>query len=511
MKFSYTEDIIYGLTLGDIVAYSKTNNLEYLKGNSPKSIAYELYDTDYLSQPGWKALKHLDKVLFNKKRANSHKQIFHAKYGYIIDRFGKKRPKARVTKELLDGINACIKSKSDLPYYEEFYNNYFCVYDIDSIIDMAYTLDEEQKDMCKTLMVSSIQYHRDKSFNADDYRKYDAKTKTSKNEHRKIKRLNIAYLYIRSNNEIWYDDNKIINYLIEHYPKRLKTTKFTCEEDWIFPSTIKQLTKKNHAIEINPQIEEKRFLSLVQKAQAMLLSNTTDEVSKEFCDVEENMHESDAIDVVENNKETSNKTKKQPLISGRRGSIVHDTTNIEVLDIPLTESAEEVELNIASYSDISKTQSKKSDNIRAKVDIDYLEQQRISQKIGDRGEELVLQNEIEKLTEWGVSDDVLSKVRRVSLESDDYGYDILSFDKDGRERYLEVKTTKVNRTDFSFIITKNELEHAKRFGKSYSVVIVFDILNKPRIWYMGNPFIEEPSKIKLTPTQYRVDVNTDGI
>lgn len=511
MKFSYTEDIIYGLTLGDIVAYSKTKNLEYLKGNSPKSIAYELYDTDNLSQPEWKALKCLDKILFNKKRAKSQKQIFHAKYGYIIDGFGKKRPKAKITKELLDGINACIKAKSDLPYYEEFYNNYFCVYDINSIIDMAYTLDEEQKDMCKTLMASSVQYHRDKSFNADDYRKYDIKTKTLKKEHRKIKRLDIAYLDIRRNYEIWNDDNKIINYLIEHYPKRLRTTKFTWNEEWISSSTIKQLTKKKHDIKIDSQIEEERFLNLVKKAQTMLLSNSKDEMAKEIFDVEEDIHSNDRIDFIENNEETSNKTKKHSLTSECRGSLVHDTTNIEVLETPLKESAEEVELNIASSSDISNIRRGKSDNIRAKADIDYSEQQRISQRIGERGEELVLQNEIDKLKALGFSNDVLSKVRRVSLESDDYGYDILTFDKDGRERYLEVKTTKVNRTDFSFIITKNELEHAKRFGKSYSVVIVFDVLKNPRIWYMGNPFIEEPSKIKLTPTQYRVDVNTDGM
>ena len=53
---------------------------------------------------------------------------------------------------------------------------------------------------------------------------------------------------------------------------------------------------------------------------------------------------------------------------------------------------------------------------------------------------------------------------------------VLTFDKDGREVYLEVKTTKVNRTDFSFIITKNELEHSKIFGDRYSIVIVFDVL-----------------------------------
>lgn len=31
---------------------------------------------------------------------------------------------------------------------------------------MAYTLDEKYKNMCKILMVSSVQYQRDKSFSA---------------------------------------------------------------------------------------------------------------------------------------------------------------------------------------------------------------------------------------------------------------------------------------------------------------------------------------------------------
>ena len=510
MKFSYTEDIIYGLTLGEIVAYSKTKNVEYLKGNSPKSIAYELYDTDSLSQPGWKALKCLDKMLFNKKRANSHKQIFHNKYGYIIDGLGKERPKAKVTQELLDGIKACIKAKSDLPYYEEFYNNYFCVYDIDSIIDMAYTLNEEQKDMCKTLMVSAVQYQRDKGFNTIYYRMADNKPQMSKKENRKIKRLRIAYIDIRRKSEIWNDDNKIIDYLIGHYPKRLRNTTFTWEEEWISHSTIKQLTKRNHEIKIDPKIEEERFLSLVKKAQAILLSTSTSEILKETSDVEEDIPKKDTIGVIEQNEETIAKSNDNgSLVSGNGKTFVHNINNIEELDTPIKESAKEVELKIASNSDISNKRKEKNDNIRAKGDVDYSEQQRISQKIGDRGEELVLRNEIQKLGKWGFSEDIMSKVRRVSLESDDYGYDILTFDKDGRERYLEVKTTKVNRTYFSFIITKNELEHAKKFGKSYSVVIVFDVLNNPRIWYMGNPFIEEPSKIRLTPTQYRVDVSTD--
>ena len=155
------------------------------------------------------------------------------------------------------------------------------------------------------------------------------------------------------------------------------------------------------------------------------------------------------------------------------------------------------------------TKSKSNSNkIRTKEGINYSEQQAISQKIGDRGEELVLRNEIEKIKQWGLPDEILSKVRRVSLESDDYGFDILSFDKDGNERYLEVKTTKTNGKNFSFILTKNEFEQAKKYGNKYSFVIVFDILNNPHIWYMGNPFAEEPYKVKIQPFQYRVDVKT---
>lgn len=88
-----------------------------------------------------------------------------------------------------------------MPYYEKFYNNYFCVYDIDSLIDMAYTLDEKYKNMCKILMVSSVQYQRDKSFSAVNYYKYDGKTKVSKNKSRTIKRLTIAYIDVKGNNE----------------------------------------------------------------------------------------------------------------------------------------------------------------------------------------------------------------------------------------------------------------------------------------------------------------------
>lgn len=122
---------------------------------------------------------------------------------------------------------------------------------------MAYTLDEKYKNMCKILMVSSVQYQRDKSFSAVNYYKYDGKTKVSKNKSRTIKRLTIAYIDVKGNNEIWNDDNKVIDYLIAHYSKRLRTIKMPLEDGWLSQSTIKQLTKRY--VKINPQIDEERF------------------------------------------------------------------------------------------------------------------------------------------------------------------------------------------------------------------------------------------------------------
>ena len=228
--------------------------------------------------------------------------------------------------------------------------------------------------------------------------------------------------------------------------------------------------------------EKYRFIKLLQRAQDAVLNESKTTV--------------ESVETVVS--QTDNKS----------SAITHDKTNLDILDYPITESAEEIELNIADSPTITSKSKSNSNKIRTKEGINYSEQQAISQKIGDRGEELVLRNEIEKIKQWGLPDEILSKVRRVSLESDDYGFDILSFDKDGNERYLEVKTTKTNGKNFSFILTKNEFEQAKKYGNKYSFVIVFDILNNPHIWYMGNPFVAEPYKVKIQPFQYRVDVKT---
>lgn len=495
MKLSYSEQIIPGLTLGDVVAYSRKSDLSLLKGNDPINIAKELYEKDSLSQADWKALKLLNCNLFNRRRAQSYKAVFKAKYGYLVKKMRSHTAIAVPSQELFKGIHECIRHKSDLPYYQEFYNDYFLVYDIDSIIDMAYTFSEEEKDMCKTLLIASCQYYRDNRLHINS-------PNSQKSQEGKTIDLSNAYLDIRYKDDIWSDENKVVEYLKDHYAEDIKNASFPMDGFLATKSIEKKL--KREFKDFNAGFEKKRFLMLAQEAQEELIMPQSIEVKPK--DNTEGELESSKNVETNNNISVAMSHIGASVVSG--SSSIHDTTNIEVLDTPITDSAKEVTLNIAMRSKTTSKQKVKKENVRPKDDVDYSEQQLISQKIGDRGEELVLRNEIKKVKEWGLSDDIISQVRRVSLESDDYGFDILSFDEDGNERYLEVKTTKQNRKNFSFILTRNEFEHAKAYGNKYSFVIVFDILNQPRIWYMENPFLQEPYKVSIQPTQYRVDVST---
>lgn len=399
------------------------------------------------------------------------KERVHRKYDWILDDLKSHDKIALISQNLLDGIDACLKVKSDLPYFDKFYSDYFCVYSIDSIIDMAYALRGNRKTMCLTLIRSSLLYHQDNKNNLK---------KSPQKEEGKTIEMSDAYFKIRNLDDIWSNDDKVIEYLVAHYAEELKRLPLQILGYLTTRKNEKKLKRKYKNYDI--KYEKYRFIKLLQRAQDALLTEPKAVVSSE--------------------------EKVEFQTDNRNSAITHDTTNLSVLDEPITEVAEEIELNIADNPTMVSKNKSISNKVRAKEDINYSEQQAISQKIGDRGEELVLRNEIEKTKEWGLPNETLSKVRRVSLESDDYGFDILSFDQEGNERYLEVKTTKTNGKNFSFILTRNEFETAKYYGKMYSFVIVFDILSNPRIWYMGNPFVEEPYKVKIQPTQYRVDIKT---
>jgi Protein NO VEIN, C-terminal len=78
--------------------------------------------------------------------------------------------------------------------------------------------------------------------------------------------------------------------------------------------------------------------------------------------------------------------------------------------------------------------------------------------------------------------DLADCVRWTAREyGDGLGYDILSFDLAGHERYIEVKTTALG-AETPFYITSAELDFAKRHADHCALYRVYDVLGEPRFF-----------------------------
>lgn len=103
--------------------------------------------------------------------------------------------------------------------------------------------------------------------------------------------------------------------------------------------------------------------------------------------------------------------------------------------------------------------------------INYIEKQIRNKVIGDTGEYKVVQVEKERLQEANRND--LAKCVHV-VESDAYGYDVVSFEEDGTERHIEVKTSTSSADVVSFRITAHEIDTLMKDDK-YQLYYLYNI------------------------------------
>jgi len=130
-------------------------------------------------------------------------------------------------------------------------------------------------------------------------------------------------------------------------------------------------------------------------------------------------------------------------------------------------------------------------NLRSKTittsTMDFIEKEIRNKHLGYLGELFILKNEIEFLKING-KDNLACKVQHVSVVvGDGLGYDILSYDLLGREKKIEVKTT---RSDISrpFYITRNELEVSSKNPEEHFLYRLFDFdsnLNKGKYYVIS--------------------------
>lgn len=138
---------------------------------------------------------------------------------------------------------------------------------------------------------------------------------------------------------------------------------------------------------------------------------------------------------------------------------------------------------------------------------DYEKDARINKSLGEQGEKLVKQLEIQRLKNAG-RQDLADKVDIVAGRSDKYGYDILSFDDDGTKRHIEVKATRAKVGAANFFLTSFELLTARSIN-NYYIYIVYDVLSEiPKVWAIANPFDRDNDLIQMTPINYKVTINS---
>jgi hypothetical protein len=119
--------------------------------------------------------------------------------------------------------------------------------------------------------------------------------------------------------------------------------------------------------------------------------------------------------------------------------------------------------------------------VRAPIRRDYLEREARNRSLGEAGELFALRFERWRLIKAG-REQLAEKVEHVShTRGDGLGYDILSFDPNGRERFVEVKTTAFGSTT-PFFASAREVQFAREQREQFCLLRVFEFRADPRLF-----------------------------
>jgi hypothetical protein len=119
--------------------------------------------------------------------------------------------------------------------------------------------------------------------------------------------------------------------------------------------------------------------------------------------------------------------------------------------------------------------------VRYRSPVDYLLAESRNRALGAAGEEFVLRFEQARLIA-ARKEALASRIRHVArLDGDGAGYDILSYDSDGSERLVEVKTTRYSRYT-PFFVSPNELEVSREHATRYHLYRVFSFGAHPALF-----------------------------
>ncbi|MFC7445321.1 DUF3883 domain-containing protein [Mesoflavibacter profundi] len=139
--------------------------------------------------------------------------------------------------------------------------------------------------------------------------------------------------------------------------------------------------------------------------------------------------------------------------------------------------------------------------------VDYSNRSRKFKRIGDRGEQIVLRAERQFLKKNGRKD-LAKLVDQISKRDDSVGYDIKSYELDGTEKLIEVKSTLRKIGNSNIFLSANELQVAEN-KENYYFYIIYEVGSKrPKIWKVKSSDFLNDSNIVKEPILYKLNMNT---
>lgn len=113
--------------------------------------------------------------------------------------------------------------------------------------------------------------------------------------------------------------------------------------------------------------------------------------------------------------------------------------------------------------------------------VNFLEIEANNIELGDAGEQFVINFEKARLIRAG-KEYLAERIEQVSVtQGPSAGFDILSFEENGSDRYIEAKTTK-NGKNTPFYVTPNELRFSQENAKGYHLYRVFKYRTDPKLF-----------------------------
>ena len=138
--------------------------------------------------------------------------------------------------------------------------------------------------------------------------------------------------------------------------------------------------------------------------------------------------------------------------------------------------------------------------VRGPVLRNYLEMESRNRSLGAAGEKLILEYEHQRLWQAGKKD-LANRIEHVANTAGDHlGFDIQSFETDGRERLIDVKTTRFGELT-PFFASKNEVDVSTQREAEYQLYRLYKFTEQPRLFILSGSLRNSCS---LDPIQFSV-------